>query len=168
MKRIKLTIDNQEFELDVDEKQLKNITDKLVVSRNGYEQSTQGFYVSAKDEVFEVPNTGDSGYALWEVGNYYSNRKFAEDCARADRLMRNLRRFSVEHRTKNIKQCSEKYLIQYDIRTGTIAPVDFEHGYAGAVLFDTKECCAEAIQEYYNTLVWYFEKFSDTTQKLYL
>lgn len=168
MKRIKLTIDNQEFEIDVDEKQLKKITDNLTVSRNGYEQAMQGFYVSARDEVFEVPNCGDSGYALWEVGNYYNDRQLAEDCARADRLMRNLRRFSVEHRTKDIKQCSKKYVIQYNTGTGIIAPSEFAHDYAGAVLFDTRGCCSDAIQEYYNTLVWYFEKFSDTTQKVYL
>lgn len=168
MKRIKLTVDNKEFELDVDEKQLKKITDNLIVSRNGYEQAQQGFYVSARDEVFEVHNCGDSGYALWEVGNYYNDRQLAEDCARADRLMRQLRRFSVEHRTKEVNQRSAKFMIRYDTLTGAIMPVDFAHGYAGTVVFDTKECCEAAIKEYYNTLLWYFEKFSDTTQKLYL
>lgn len=168
MKRIKLTIDNQEFELDVDEKQLKKITDNLIVSRNGYEQSAQGFYVSARDEVFEVPNTGDGGYALWEVGNYYSDRQLAENCARADRLMRLLRRFSVEHRTSKLDPDVRVWTISYIRSKNMIYPHKIANGYAGAVMFDTEEQAAEAIREYKNELMWYFNMFKDTTQKLYV
>lgn len=168
MKRIKLTIDDQEFELDVDVKQLKKITDNLIVTRNGYEQSALGFYVSARDDVFESSNTTDGGYAVWEVGNYYSSRKLAEDCARADRLMRLLRRFSVEHRTSKLDSDHECWTIQYSRSQDSIIPHRVINRYAGAVLFDLEEHAAEAIRIYKNDLMWYFTKFKDTTQQLYI
>lgn len=165
MKRIKLTIDNQEFELDVDAKQVKKITDSLIITRNGYEQSNQGFYVSARGDVFEVANSED---AVWEVGNYYNSRKLAEDCARADRLMRLLRRFSVEHRTSKLDLDSECWTIQYLRSQDSIIPYRLINGCAGAVLFDSEEHAAEAIRRYKNDLMWYFKQFKDTTQQLYI
>lgn len=169
MKRIKLTIDNQEFELDVDEKQLKTITDKLTISRNGYERAMQGFYVSARDEVFEVVRCSDGSEGiLYEVGNYYSDRQLAEDCARADRLMRLLRRYSVEYRTKDLddRNCS-KWIIQY-APDKTFNAFNASCKYAGAVAFDSRDTCNAAIELFKTELTWYFTKFKDTTQKLYV
>jgi hypothetical protein len=164
-----LTIDNQEFELDVDEKQLKTITDKLAVSRNGYERAMQGFYVSARDEVFEVVrcNDGSEG-TLYEVGNYYSDRQLAEDCAKADRLMRLLRRYSVEHRTKDLddRNCT-KWIIQC-APNKTLHAFNTSSKYAGAVAFDSCDTCEAAIKLFSTELAWYFTKFKDTTQKLYV
>ena len=111
-------------------------------------------------------NVGDylSGYC-YKNANYYSDKKVAENNARADRLMRQLRRFAVENAEnelnwKNTNQC--KYFIYYDyelnrISNGFLNP--FRDSFQ--IYFDTKETSQKAIETFKDELMWYFTEYRD-------
>lgn len=107
------------------------------------------------------------------AANYYTDKTVAENNARADKLMRQLRRFAVEHRKKPIDWTSpianlhEKWEIMYS------CPRDAEHklyvtslmnmtkGF-GRVYFDEYSTALLAIDTFKDELLWYFTEYKDS------
>lgn len=94
--------------------------------------------------------------------NYYSNETVAENNIRADKLMRQLRRFAVEHNECELDWSNEerKHYIFYNYDLA-----DFVIGYAyndkhfGQIYFSSREIAEQAIKEFEDELIWYFTEY---------
>ena len=102
----------------------------------------------------------------YEGANYYSDRTVAENNARADKLYRQLRRFAVEHRKKEIDWDNEnmyKFFFYYihkedkfEVLTSYLCQ-DY-----GNIYFDSEEAARLAIETFKDELIWYFTEYKDS------
>jgi hypothetical protein len=92
--------------------------------------------------------------------NLYHDKILAENNARADKLMRQLRRFLAENSCNNLS-LDHKYEIYYDNFSGkqiSVAPSNKK--YFGAIQFDSLETAQLAIDTFYDELLWYFTEYN--------
>ena len=80
--------------------------------------------------------------------------------------MRQLRRFAVEHREKDIDWIDgnqNKYFLRYDYLNKKIY-VGFISSWRdfGQIYFDTKEMAELAVEAFKNELLWYFTEYRDS------
>ena len=140
------------------------------VKKTGYERvkEYETYYVTCSDigcsPMTESPD-GLPNY-FYINANYYSSKTVAENNARADKLMRQLRRFAVEHREKELEwknNCSSKFKIVFDQNDKDIYVDDnqFIQLY-GAIYFDTKKIAQLAIDTFKDELLWYFTEYKDS------
>ena len=90
----------------------------------------------------------------------------AENNARADKLMRQLRRFAVEHREDGVNLNdinTAKFYIYYDYRGYKLESAStFSSEVFGTIHFDSKEATQAAIDEFHDELIWYFTEYRDS------
>ena len=166
-KTIKLTVDGIELEVNISEEELAKLSKTKETKKNGYERvgNLQEYFVIAgighTDCVRDSADPYDD--ACYEVANYYSDRTLAENNARADKLMRQLRRFAAENCEEVEWGCNKyHYSLYYDY-----VECDFGVWYAssrrefGKICFDTKENAQKAIDTFKNELIWYFTEYRD-------
>lgn len=166
--KAKLVVEGKEFDIEISDPKLQELVEKK--KQTGYERVEEGviyFYnclPAGSASVYE--DLSDISHALYDSANYYSNKTIAENNARADRLMRLLRRFAVEHREKelnwkNVKQ--DKCCISYDFRYDNILIEDYRSikGF-GRIYFDSKEAARLAIETFRDELIWYFTEYKDS------
>jgi hypothetical protein len=164
--KAKLIVEGREFPIEIQDPELQKL---LTPKDTGYKYMGQKHSYSFVDSYGDVRTLDhedmddDKRYA---DGNYYSNRHVAENNARADKLMRQLRRFAVEHRESEINWDADdyKYYIRYG-HEGNIGPY-FEtdvygHNFGG-IFFDSKESAKLAIKTFYDELIWYFTEYRDS------
>ena len=163
----KLIIDGKSFDIEILDPKLQEIVSQK--KQTGYEivELTESFYyVDVTGNVYGSTkiNTND-GTALLINSNYYSSREVAENNARADKLMRQLRRFAVEHRENKIDWNDDdqaKYMIAYRHETERFFPEDvYVNQDFGAIYFDSAETACKAIDEFKDDLLWYFTEYKD-------
>lgn len=164
-KKIKVIIDNVEMEVLVSEEELAKLTEKKQ-KKTGYERAKYGeYYVMTGDSKVLCEDDVGASYDdnAYESANYYTDKTLAENNARADKLLRQLRRFAVE-------TCEEvewdignrHYYIYYDHDDEEIRP-----GYVckqqiiSTVYFDSLENAQKAIYAFKNELIWYFTEYRD-------
>ena len=167
--KAKLIIEGKEIEIEISEEEYK----KLQLSeekKTGYERvpkSSVYFYTHSngcvETDCEDCYNVDD---AYYESANYYSSDVVAENNARADKLMRQLRRFSVEHRERGIDLNdinTKKFFVTYNYENNEIQP-----GYTlqvkafGTICFDSREATQAAIDEFHDELIWYFTEYKDS------
>lgn len=170
MKTAKLIIDGKEIEIQINEEQLKQFCPQK--KKTGYEKATKENpifffdlgtgYVTNNHDLGVESGSDNNAYI---AANYYTSEIVAKNNARADRLMRQLRRFAVERREEPIdwKETSQhKFYIYYTNKYGisigdVVALYDF-----GAIYFDTKEAAHLAIDAFRDELLWYFKEYKDS------
>ena len=164
--KAKLIIEGKEIEIEISEEEYK----KLQPSETGYERVAKDsdyFYVNIRGDV----GTGIDNYycaddKYYESANYYSSEIVAENNARADKLLRQLRRFSVEHRKykANFNSINAKrFYIIYQCEINEIKPYHTSYAiYFGAIYFDSEEATQAAIDEFHDELIWYFTEYKDS------
>ena len=164
--KAKLIIKGKEIEIEISEEEYK----KLQLSETGYERVPEsdiyyyahsiGYVETDCEDYYDVDNE------YYESANYYSDKTVAENNARADKLMRQLRRFSVEHRECGINlndMNTKKFFVTYNYENNEIQP-----GYTlqvkafGTICFDSREATQAAIDEFYDELIWYFTEYRDS------
>ena len=161
-----LIIEGKEIEIEISEEEYK----KLQPSETGYERVSKSgdyFHESGKGDVeSEIEDCYNIDNEYYESANYYSDKTVAENNARADKLMRQLRRFSVEHREDGINLNdihTKKFFITYnyennELRLGyTLQLKTFE-----AICFDSREVVNDAIDKFHDELIWYFTEYKDS------
>ena len=165
----KLIVEGKEFDIEIMDPELQ----KLVApkKRTGYEvdeEKHNAWTVDAYDDVVQhKPLCDDKDAIIYKIANYYSDKTVAKNNARADRLMRKLRRFAVEHRKKDIDWNNFgqlKYAIDVDYASKDviyIATITYIRDFAN-IYFDTKEAAELAIEEFYDELIWYFTEYKDS------
>ena len=159
--------DGWEITVDVNEETLKQI--EKPVKKTGYGRVAKGdtFYYSYASGV----GKGRDSYktvddALYKTASYYSDKTVAEHNARADTLMRKLRRFAVEHRKRELdwwNNSQSKYEIYYYYKDKEIKVAEYiAYRDFGNIYFDTIETAKAAIEEFKDELIWYFTEYKDS------
>jgi hypothetical protein len=102
---------------------------------------------------------------IYDSANYYSNFEVATNNARADKLMRQLRRFAVEHREKELNWIGDehKHFIEFDYESNEIY-TDWWSSLRqfGTIFFDSEETADLAIETFRDELLWYFTEYEDS------
>lgn len=133
----------------------------------GYERVSLGGEYSCNITNDEVFVASEDSHVVddrrYECGNYYSSREIAKNNARADALMRKLRRFSAEHEgwkmdwnDKNSKKWRIYYnygLKEFFAEWSLIFRMPF------VVYFHSREIAEAAIEEFREELDWYFNEY---------
>lgn len=167
--KAKLIIEDKEIEVEISEEEYKKLQPSEE-KKTGYERvpesdiyfyaNSRGYAETACEDYYDVDNE------CYESANYYSDKTVAENNARADKLMRQLRRFSVEHRKHGVDfndTKTEKHYIYYDcIRDELRTTYTFYAGVFGVIYFDSEETAQAAIDEFHDELIWYFTEYKDS------
>ena len=167
--KAKLIIENKEIEIEISEEEYKKLQPPEE-KKTGYERVPESdiyFYANTKGDVETAcEDCYDVDDEYYESANYYSDKTVAENNARADKLMRQLRRFSVEHRGHGVDFNSaktEKHYIYYDcVRDELRTTYTFYAGVFGVIYFDSEETANDAIDEFHDELIWYFTEYKDS------
>lgn len=166
--KAKLLINGKELEVEVSEEDLKKLEAKQK-KKTGYERVEDGDTFWCDMDGAAHPDQdlrGDSERDLaYEAANYYSDFDVALNNACADKLMRQLRRFAVEHREKELNWigCGYKYYIEFNYETNEIY-TDWYCAYRqfGGIFFDSKATAELAIETFRDELFWYFTEYEDS------
>ena len=164
--KAKLIIKDKEIEVEISEKEYK----KLQPSETGYERVPKNgkyFYEFGKGDVeSDIEDYYDIDNEYYESANYYSSKTVAENNARADKLMRQLRRFAVEHRgcgvDFNSTETAKHYIYHDCVRDELRTTYTFYAGVFGVIYFDSEETAQAAIDEFHDELIWYFTEYKDS------
>lgn len=167
--KAKLTIEGKEIEIEISEEEYKKLQSSEE-KKTGYERVTESdiyFYTYPSGCVVTTCETCyDIDDECYESANYYSDKTVAENNTRADNLMRQLRRFSVEHRGRGVNLNSTetaKHYIYYDcVRDELRTTYTFYAGVFGVIYFDSEETAQAAIDEFRDELIWYFTEYKDS------
>ena len=167
--KAKLIIEDKEIEVEISEEEYKKLQPSEE-KKTGYERVPESdiyFYANTKGDVETAcEDCYDVDDEYYESANYYSDKTVAENNARADKLMRQLRRFSVEHRECEVDFNSTetaKHYIYYDYGNNTLGTAFTLCAKTfGTIRFDSEETTQAAIDKFRNELIWYFTEYKDS------
>ena len=164
--KAKLIIKGKEIEIEISEEEYK----KLYLSETGYERVSKSdiyFYANSRGYVeIDDDNYYNADDECYESANYYSDKTIAENNARADKLIRQLRRFAVEHREPGINfnnANTAKFYIICDYENDELRATYTSYAKVfGAIYFDSREVANAAIDKFHDELIWYFNEYKDS------
>ena len=167
--KAKLIIEGKEIEVEISEEEYKKLQPSEE-KKTGYERVPESdiyFYASTKGDVETAcEDCYDVDDEYYESANYYSDKTVAENNARADKLMRQLRRFAVQHREPGINfnnATTEKYYIICDYENDELRATYTSYAKVfGAIYFDSREVANAAIDKFHDELIWYFNEYKDS------
>lgn len=167
--KAKLIIEDKEIEVEISEEEYKKLQPPKE-KKTGYERVSEydNFYYESSGATVEDGLEGhtelDDEY--YDIANYYSSETVAENNARADKLMRQLRRFAVEHRGCGVNLNdinTKKYFIYCDYEDDELGVTSVFHSKVfRAIYFDSEETAQAAIDEFHDELIWYFTEYKDS------
>jgi hypothetical protein len=170
--KAKLLINGKELEVEISEEELKKLEEKQK-KKTGYERVEDGNTFWCDCGCGKLLPCCDfhegSAKEMFDAANYYSDFDVAANNARADKLMRQLRRFAVEHRTLPMlwgKSCTidYAYYIFYDYENEKLEWMDALYNCRdfGKIYFDSMEAAELAIETFRDELLWYFTEYEDS------
>ena len=135
---------------------------------NGWEKPESGapcYYEDALGRVQKITADEPSEAQLellYSKANCFSSETLATDMARGDQLIRELRRFAINNRTKPLDH-NKGYTIGYDYK-GKCLEVGVSGNWMGfgEIIFESEELAREAINKYASELTWYFTEKRDS------
>ena len=166
----KLTINGKEYEVELDDNAIKELTPH---PRTGYERVGRNEYHFFADTMVEYTN----GIAedidkyeqfddeMYKNADYYSDKDVAKANARADTIMRRLRRFAAEHggipSAKDWEDIyKSKYCIGYDYSNFALSIcVNQKFCHAFKIHFLSQSAAKQAIELFHDDLLWYFTEY---------
>jgi hypothetical protein len=156
----KLVVEGKEFDIEILDPKLQELI--APKKKTGYERLESHCDYWAEDEFGVCQHVGgEEDHIIDEIyknANYYSSDIVADNNFRADKLMRQLRRFAVECRTKD--NPTEKYYIHYVKQVG-LQIMRSTDRYIGP-WFDTMHNAVKAIEVFKDELNWYFTEYKDS------
>lgn len=162
----KLIVEGKEFPIEIQDPELQKLL--APPKKTGYERVSIGdsFFWEYCGKMVRSKSGCDGDTNLYKSANYYSDPIVAENNARADKLMRQLRRFAVEHRKSGLNwsgTAQRKYYIYYNRRDNKIdiGYVIFGRDF-GSIYFDTEEAAEAALSTFKDELTWYFTEYKDS------
>lgn len=164
--KAKLIVEGKEFDIDIFDPKFEKL---VAPKKTGYErvENRECYYVVGTTN---TPACEEShalfDNEMYEFANYYSDQTVAENNARADKLMRQLRRFAVEHREHELRwkiQGQNKYRIYYNYSSDEL-DIDYDIWCRdiSSTYFDTEETANLAIETFHDELIWYFTEYKDS------
>lgn len=164
----KLIVEGKEFPIEIQDPRLKELL--MPKKKTGYERVSFGqkyyYNLLVPHKIEDVKDRNDDiDNESYEIANYYSDKTIAENNDRADKLMRQLRRFAVENRIEELKWDTScyKWCIFYDYHEQKLCcHQDVENRTFGAIYFDSKSKARKAIETFHDELIWYFTEYKDS------
>lgn len=167
--KAKLMVNDIEIEVDISEKELKKLQKEDKKKKTGYERVEFGrtySFVNNYGEVITLNHQDRDDDNRYEEANYYSDYTIAENNARADRLMHQLRRFAVESRSVGIDWGNKdmtKFAVYYNRDKNKLEPVNACNVREfGSIYFDLALHAHQAIETFHDELIWYFTEYRDS------
>ena len=166
--KAKLIVEGREFPIEIQDPELQKL---LMPQKTGYERVGAGQKYWLQDARGRVcwdtePIHFTEYNEDYNSANYYSDDTIAKNNSRADKLMRQLRRFAAEHREKTINwdnKKQNKYSIFYDCNNHEVmVGTDIFFRYYGTIYFDSGEAAQLAIDTFRDELIWYFTEYKDS------
>ena len=165
--KAKLIVEGKEFDIDIFDPELQKLVKPE--KKTGYENVGVGhvyYFTNGYDEIKNFDHENEDDDKHYNIANYYSDYEVAKNNARADKLMRQLRRFAVEHRVDGIdwNDCqNEKFFFWYNYDDKEIE-IDrgFDSREVGAIYFDSRAAASHAIETFHDELIWYFTEYKDS------
>ena len=164
----KLIVEGKEFPIEIQDPKLQELL--MPKKKTGYERvdSDCTYFITYVDgtslRCVECGIPGDK--TCYDGADYYSDETIAKNNARADKLMRQLRRFAVEHRDNRVDWTNanqRKYFIDYNNSNDELeAAYSVLHNYFGVIYFDTEKTANLAIETFHDELIWYFTEYKDS------
>ena len=167
----KFTIEGQEIDAYLTEKNWELVLKAINKNKKtGYERVPFGEIYWRDTNLGYVQRENDErcdeDEDMYKVANYYSSKEVAENNSRADKLIRQLRRFAVEHRSKELNWndfCQRKFYIGYDCKRKVFdVECDTDYITSHTVYFDSYESAEDAISVFSSELKWYFTEYKDS------
>ena len=164
--KAKLIIEGKEIEIEISEEEYK----KLQLSETGYERVAESDIYYYAHSIGYVETDCEDYYGVdneyYESANYYSSDVVAENNARADKLVRQLRRFAAQHREPGINfnnANTAKFYIICDYENDELRATYTSYAKVfGAIYFDSREVANAAIDKFHDELIWYFNEYKDS------
>ena len=167
--KAKLIIEDREIEIEISEEEYKKLQ-PIEEKKTGYERvpesdiyfyaNSRGYVETGCEDYYDIDNE------YYESANYYSSPIVADNNIRADKLMRQLRRFSVEHREDEVNlndTNTKQHCIYYDYGNNTLGTAFTLCAKTfGVICFDSDETALAAINEFREELIWYFTEYKDS------
>ena len=167
--KAKLIVEGKEFDIDILDPKLQELIKPE--KKTGYERADKKshYYFVDADGVlngYDADEYDDVDSIYYEIANYYSDKAVAENNARADRLMRQLRRFAAENKKIELDWSNtdqDKWFIYYDNENKGMFYNNntFCKSY-GIIYFDSRETAELAAKTFHDELIWYFTKYKDS------
>ena len=166
--KAKLIVDGKEFPIEIQDPELQKLL--IPQKKTGYERvdGSEKYWcqVSNGNAIYIYNRHDANDIACYNTANYYSDEIVAKNNTRADKLMRQLRRFAAEHREKTINwdnKKQNKYSIFYDCSNHKVMVwTDTLLRYHGTIYFDSGEAAQLAIDTFRDELIWYFTEYKDS------
>ena len=164
--KAKLIVEGREFPIEIQDPELQKLLTPQKLT--GYERVEGMYFYSTTNSQLDwaTDKSCDFDDEKYESANYYSNKTVAQNNVRADKLMRQLRRFAAEHREKTINwdnKKQNKYSIFYDCNNHEVmVGTDIFLRYHGTIYFDSGEAAQLAIDTFHDELIWYFTEYKDS------
>ena len=166
--QVELKANGKTVQVEMTEEQAKILGLVEDKPKTGYESLGTGetyYLVDVDDEITTMKYDSRLDRDCYDVGNYYSDKVIAENNARADRLLRQLRQWQALN-DKPISQSDwedngkNKWCILYSYGAEKLY-VDYFHYIRlhNAIYFTTKEKAEEAIEVFKDELLWYFTEY---------
>lgn len=166
--KAKLVVEGHEFDIEILDHKLQELI--APKKKTGYERVAENNYYWIVDThsqthcLTECDDVDDED--LYDSANYYESEVVAGRNARADTLMRQLRRFAVEHRVNKINwedSNQVKWSIAYGHAKGDliIDEAGSVHSH-GVVYFDRLIDAEAAVETFRDELIWYFTEYEDS------
>lgn len=149
----KISVDYDEEDFPADKKRLTGM--EMVKKNNTY------YFISGEGRAYESCDLkSGTDKKRYEAANYYSDKKLCEADARADTLMRKIRKYAREH--NNFKTMNDVSVrVFYDFHYGLGISNCKDENYVTAFhdfVFD-ESTALEVIDKYKKDLLWYFEEY---------
>lgn len=167
--KVELKMNDKSVQAEISEEQLKELGLVEDKPKTGYERVDE-------DESYFVDDTINDGHEVlggrtlvnnlyYINGNYYNDKSIVENNARADRLLRQLRRWQAQNDEpisvedwKNDK--INKYCIAYNYSLNELnTGMERRLRRPNAIYFSTFQKTEEAIEVFRDELLWYFTKY---------
>ena len=168
--KVTINANGKTVQVEMTEEQLKELGVIKERSRTGYERvkKDETYYVidteyNSMSKITEFNDQEDE--QCYNTGNYYSDKTIAENNARADRLLRQLKQWQAQNdKAISISDWKNegiiKYFIAYNYRSSL-----FEIGRCSRrrepniIYFTTKDKVSKAVKNFRDELEWYFTEY---------
>lgn len=163
--KVTLTLNGKSVDIDLTAEQMEAIGLKPE-KKTGYEFVEKiglTYCVRATNSDIDTISTSMVGDLCYKNANFYSDKTVAKNNARADRLIRQLRRFAAEH-GGCIRPGKSTFTDCFEIVCGslvnlTVISASSISSFISPALFATKEAAEAAIEAFRDELIWYFTEY---------
>lgn len=159
---LEIIINDEVCKVNINKEEVK----KLIKSKTGLEIPEIGetYYAIGGDGKIYKYNYDDCTYGKnsFESGSGFSDKRLADDHARARRLERKLLKYASINNKQRLERKREKskYYIYYDVfEEKIIIGNSIFYRDIGQIYFETKLVAEQALEENKEELMWYFREF---------